>query len=114
MKSVYKLIIRFIDFEEIVYLNNKQKVLENVLDIFLIENFCLQIFKLFWLKLLNYFLKCFVDICVDFRELILVGCYVIDVEYICFVGLQCRKFIKLEFDGELYDKGFLYLLKCLV
>lgn len=113
MKSVYKPIIRSIDLEEIVHPNNKQKVLENALDTFLTENPCLQTFKLSWPKLPNYLLKRLVDTCVDLRELTLVGCHVIDAEHIRSVGSQCRKLTKLELDGELYDKGFPHLSKCL-
>lgn len=113
MKSVYKPIIRSIDLEEIVHPNNKQKALENALDTFLTENPCLQTFKLSWPKLPNYLLKLLVDTCVDLRELTLVGCHVIDAEHIRYVGSQCRKLTKLELDGELYDKGFPHLSKCL-
>lgn len=113
MKSVYKPIIRSIDLEEIVHPNNKQKALENALDTFLTENPCLQTFKLSWPKLPNYLLKRLVDTCVDLRELTLVGCHVIDAEHIRSVGSQCRKLTKLELDGELYDKGFPHLSKCL-
>lgn len=113
MKSVYKPIIRSIDLEEIVHPNNKQKVLESALDIFLTKNPCLQTFKLSWPKLPNYLLKRLVDTCVDLRELTLVGCHVIDAENIRSVGSQCRKLTKLELDGELYDKGFPHLSKCL-
>lgn len=113
MKSVYKPIIRSIDLEEIVHPNNKQKVLESALDIFLTKNPCLQTFKLSWPKLPNYLLKRLVDTCVDLRELTLVGCHVIDAEHIRYVGSQCRKLTKLELDGELYDKGFPHLSKCL-
>lgn len=113
MKSVYKPIIRSIDLEEIVHPNNKQEVLESALDTFLTENPCLQTFKLSWPKLPNYLLKRLVDTCVDLRELTLVGCHVIDAEHIRSVGSQCRKLTKLELDGELYDKGFPHLSKCL-
>uniref|UniRef100_A0A8W8P275 F-box/LRR-repeat protein 2 n=1 Tax=Magallana gigas TaxID=29159 RepID=A0A8W8P275_MAGGI len=98
MKSVYKPIIRSIDLEEIVHPNNKQKVLENALDIFLTKNPCLQTFKLSWPKLPNYLLKRLVDTCVDLRELTLVGCHVIDAEHIRYIGSQCRTLTKLELD----------------
>uniref|UniRef100_A0A8W8P369 Uncharacterized protein n=1 Tax=Magallana gigas TaxID=29159 RepID=A0A8W8P369_MAGGI len=98
MKSVYKPIVRSIDLEEIVHPNNKQKVLENALDIFLTKNPCLQTFKLSWPKLPNYLLKRLVDTCVDLRELTLVGCHVIDAEHIRYIGSQCRTLTKLELD----------------